>query len=434
MDINIYSLINYNEFDTVMREWTELANLAQSLYNNLPIAAQPSFFEMVLHPCRAGMTMYQMYLAAAKNNLYAEQGRTSANAYLMDVFKYVAADANLTNQYHSLLSGKWNHMMDQTHFGYDNYWQQPMRNSLPGSLSYVQTELNSLTLLMGVTCEGNNGTVPGDDQYHANSGGTLILPPMDPYMSTPTRWIDIFSRGAQPFSYYVNVSASYVAASSQSGTLQASGTANNTDIRTYISVDWASAPVGTSQATIYVQTTSGGVFPFDQQFQYGSQYSTATITVTLQNTKAPSNFTGFIESDRTVSIEPAHFSRNRSSAGATAYYAVIPGYGRTLSGVTLLPATAPTQQPGSSAAPVLQYDFYTFSARANASVTVAIGPTLNTDPRNPVAYAVAIDDETPQIVQPIPVTVSLFSPLSYFFFLPSPFSPCHITRTFVYMC
>ena len=411
MDINFFSLVNYNEFDTVMQEWNNLTSAATSVYNQLPGNARASFFEMLLHPSLAGMTLYQMYYDAAKNNLYAVQGRTSANQYLFKVFDDVANDANLTIAYNSLLNGKWNHMMDQTHFGYDNYWQQPMRNSLPGSLSYVQTQLQALPGVMGVTCEGNNGTIPGDDPFHANGGQSLTLPPMDPFMSTPSRWIDIFSRSANiPINFHVNTTVPYVHASIVDGSLAATGSPNQTDVRVYITVDWANAPVGDTQLIMTVSTTSGTKFPFNQSFPYGPQYNIPEILLTLNNTRSrlPSNYSGFVESEGVVSIEPEHFTQNKSSSNASAYYAVIPGYGRTLSGVTLLPANAPVQTPNTASAPALVYDFYTFEqspAGVNASVVVAIGPTLNTDPTHPVQYAVQIDQQPIQYVQPIPTTV-----------------------------
>lgn len=129
LDYNFFSLVNYNEFQTVISEWTTLAVQAQAVYNQLPPNAKASFFEMILHPSLAGMTLYHMYYATAKNNLYAEQGRNSANQYLMQVFDYVNQDANLTMAYNSLLSmfmitpfvqastdrsidSKWSHMMD----------------------------------------------------------------------------------------------------------------------------------------------------------------------------------------------------------------------------------------------------------------------------------------------------------------------------------
>jgi hypothetical protein len=57
-----------------------------------------------------------------------------------------------------------------------------MRNSLPNSLSYVQTQLEALSGVMGVTAEGQKGVVPGDDQYHGNGGQSVQLPPVDPFL------------------------------------------------------------------------------------------------------------------------------------------------------------------------------------------------------------------------------------------------------------
>jgi len=103
MDMNVFSLVNYNEFDRVIAEWTALVSAAQAVYDQLPSNAKASFFEMILHPSLAGMTLYQIYYAAAKNDLYAEQGRNSANQYLTQVIDWIDQDANLTMTYHGLL-------------------------------------------------------------------------------------------------------------------------------------------------------------------------------------------------------------------------------------------------------------------------------------------------------------------------------------------
>jgi hypothetical protein len=72
-----------------------------------------------------------MYIAAGRNKLYAAQGRASANDEAARVKALFQADIDLTNQYnHTLLNGKWDHMMDQTHIGY-TYWQEPPKNTMP---------------------------------------------------------------------------------------------------------------------------------------------------------------------------------------------------------------------------------------------------------------------------------------------------------------
>lgn len=116
-----YSLVNYNEANTVLSQWSSLVDDAQSIYNKLDSASQPSFFQMVLHPAMAGYVVNQIHVNAGLNNMYADEFRTSTNAIAQKVLDLFNQDHGLTQRYHSLLGGKWNHFMDQTHFGYD-WW------------------------------------------------------------------------------------------------------------------------------------------------------------------------------------------------------------------------------------------------------------------------------------------------------------------------
>ncbi|KAG2412534.1 hypothetical protein HFD88_010091 [Aspergillus terreus] len=379
-----FSLINYHEADNVLQEWADLVKDAQKVYDSLRPAARPAFFEMVLHPCMAGYVVTDIHITAGKNNLYAGQRRTSANALAQKALELFKEDHELTQRYHNLLDGKWTHIMDQTHLGYD-YWQQPMRNTLP-PLAYTQLLEESLAGNMGVSVEGSNASVPGDDRWHSLSSNTLTLPPIDPY--GPDRWIEVYSRGTEGFQFTVSPHDSWVKATPSSGMISPSGA--NTDIRVQLSVDWDKAPAGSSMALINVTVASD---------DYGN-FQMPTVQLPVNKTSAPASFHGFVESDGTVSIEAEHTSRN-TSAGNTSY-AVVPGYGRTLSGVTLLPALAETQQPPSS--PRLEYDMYIFSNVTTAKATVYLGPSLNTNPSRPLKYAIAFNDAEPKIVQFVPST------------------------------
>jgi hypothetical protein len=73
LDATIYSVVNYNEADIVLNEWQTMVADAQEIYDSLPANAQPGFFELVLHSCKAGYILYQLYVNTAKNNLYAKQ-------------------------------------------------------------------------------------------------------------------------------------------------------------------------------------------------------------------------------------------------------------------------------------------------------------------------------------------------------------------------
>ncbi|GFF32340.1 hypothetical protein IFM58399_03176 [Aspergillus lentulus] len=385
IDSSTFSVINYNEADRVQEEWRALVNDAQSVYQKLKDSVRPAFFELVLQPCMAGQIVTDIHITAARNNLYAGQRRTSANSLADQALMLFKDDHALTQRYHKLLDGKWNHIMDQTHLGYD-YWQQPMRNTLP-PLAYTQVLEESLAGSMGVSVEASNASVPGDDVWHSLSSNSLTLPPMDPY-GPSTRWIDVYSRGTHDFTFTVSPYDSWVKASPPSGKISASG--NNTDARIQLSIDWEQVPTGSHMALINVTISSD---------DYGN-FGMPTVQLPVNKTSVPADFHGFVESDGTVSMEAEHATRNTSSADVS--YAVIPRYGHTLSGVTLLPVTIETQQPPSS--PRLEYDMYLFSNVSTVKATVYLGPSLNTDHSRPLKYAISINDAEPQVVQFVPST------------------------------
>lgn len=113
LDPSFYSVLNYNEADAVLAQWSQLADDAQSIYDDLDETYQAAFYEMILHPVLGGQAVHQIYIRAAKNTQYVAQKRTSANDMAMDVLKAFKEDATLTQRYHDLLDGKWNHMLDR---------------------------------------------------------------------------------------------------------------------------------------------------------------------------------------------------------------------------------------------------------------------------------------------------------------------------------
>ena len=89
IDPTTFSVVNYDEADRVVAEWTELTNSAESLAKELSADKQDAFFELVLHPIKASSILTEMYVAAAKNKLYAAQGRASANEWAKKVHELI---------------------------------------------------------------------------------------------------------------------------------------------------------------------------------------------------------------------------------------------------------------------------------------------------------------------------------------------------------
>ncbi|KAI1105587.1 glycoside hydrolase family 115 protein [Jackrogersella minutella] len=394
----VYSIVNYNEGDTILGQWQGLADDAQAIYDQLDEAYQPAFFEMVLHPILGGQIIHKVHINAERNMVYANQHRNSANDMISQVLASFDADAELTARWDSLLDGKWKHMVDQTHFGYDGYWQQPMRNVLP-AMAYVQTAVSSIAGNVGIAVEGLNASIPGDDKYHANSGNTLILPPLDPY-GPVMRWLDVFSRGTLDCDWRAEIDLPWVKLSQYSGIV---GPDNGTDTRVFVSVDWTSAPQAVNNTIANINFTTGC-----GREGFSNWYGQPIVQLPLNLRTVPSNFTeGFVESDKHVAIEGPHFQRvyvpPNAAPDSEITYHTLKNYGRTLGGVTIWPDTTPPQTPES--APALEYDLYLFTNISKANVTLYLSPTQNyLSDKMPLELAVSLfpagaEQAEPQVVQ-----------------------------------
>ncbi|KAI0198547.1 hypothetical protein F4808DRAFT_256222 [Astrocystis sublimbata] len=400
---HVYSVVNYNEGDAILQQWQTLVDDAQSLYEKLDKTSQPAYFEMVLHPILGGQIIHQVHIGAKKNAVYANQHRNSANDRITDVLARFQADAELTARWDDLLGGKWKRMMDQTHFGYDGYWQQPMRNVLP-AMSYVQSAVSSIAGEVGIAVEGLNASIPGDDKYHANSGNTLVLPPLDPY-GPATRWFEVFSRGTTDCDWSATVDLPWVKLSQDKGV---AGPVNGTDSRVLVAVEWSATPKVANTTTANIKFTAGcGKEGFTTWF------SSPVVQVPVITREIPSSFaSGFVESDKTVAIEAPNYQRIHSSTNATVSnttYLTLDNYGRTMGGITLWPQTTPPQTP--STAPALEYDVYVFTNVSKVNVTLYLSPTQNyLSDKTPLEFAVSLfpageAQAQPQVMRFVPDSI-----------------------------
>ncbi|KAJ8507506.1 hypothetical protein ONZ45_g10131 [Pleurotus djamor] len=358
-----YSLIDYREAERVVDGWNQLREASTSIYNSLPNAMKPSFFQTVHHPVLASDIVGRMIIAAGQNNLRASQARLSTNDLADQVEELFMQDFDLETQYHTLLDGKWDHIMDQTHLGY-YYWQQPMTNTMP-PITRVQPKKQALAGVMRIVPEGTLGAWPGDNPNQCSAGfncppPTITLDSNDPFGN---RFIDVGAGGPASFTFKVVSNASWVQISPSSGSISPKAP----EQRVFFSVkDWSS----------------------------------------VSKNEVPSGFKGFVEGAGVISIEAAHATRNTTVAGIT--WTELPGYGRTLSAVTPMPRLGENNGANFTAGsgPVLEYDFVNFNTinnSGNISVTTLVSPSLNANgPDRPIALAIQIDDQPAQIKAFIP--------------------------------
>jgi Glycosyl hydrolase family 115/Gylcosyl hydrolase family 115 C-terminal domain len=362
-----YSLANYGEAERVVGQYSRLADEAEKLGQSLPSEYRDAYFQLVLFPVEACANLNAMYLAAARNQLYAKQGRAATADEGAMVQTLFDKDAELSRQFNKdLAGGKWNHFADQTHIGYTN-WQQPSKNIMP---KVEEIELPAAAE-MGVAIEGT-------DKWWPNEKGEAELPEFD-YHQAQSHSIDVFNRGQEPFDYKATCPESWVLISPESKEGRVWHVEKQQ--RLWVTIAWPQVPAGLHRVPITIRGPGG---------------NEVVIQAVVNNPAAPTRdeIIGFVEGNGGVSMEAAHFTRAVDAPPIK--WQVIPDFGRTLSGVTMFPTTAESQTPGGKS-PHLEYDLRLYSG-GPVRVQAYLSPTLNFTRSDGLKYAVSFDDEEPQIV------------------------------------
>ena len=358
LDQNTYSVTNYREFETVVADYNQLKTDAQQLYAKLSPPYKAAYYQLVLHPVQACANLNEMYFEAAKNKWYAEQGRAATNTAALKVKQLFEQDKEIAHYYNTVLAhGKWNHMMDQTHIGY-TYWQQPRVDAMPAVKEITIPEAAQ----MGVQVEGA-------DQALTDGSATAGLPGFYPWEKNG-HYIEIFNKGKAAFNYSVRSPVPYVIIKPASGKV-------NEQERIWISIDWAKAP----HKTVRVPVTISGP-------------AHKVIVELTVNNKANVKDGSFHETNGYIAIEAQHYQKVINSAQVS--WKVIPGYGRTLSGVTPWPVTAKKQQLNANS-PHLEYRI-NLSDTGSVALETYVSPTLDFGNQQGLFYAISIDNQEPQQV------------------------------------
>ncbi|MDO3384422.1 glycosyl hydrolase 115 family protein [Gilvimarinus sp. SDUM040013] len=361
MGPDTYSQLNYREADRISSELTGLVESAEALYAALPKEYQSVFFQLVLHPVKATYQINELYNSVAKNRLYAHQGRANTNDFAQRAKDLFNADAELSEQYHTINDGKWNHLMSQTRIGY-THWNNPPANTMPVTYHYQPHNQPD----MGVAAEGQAVAWPNT--------GELQLPEFSPYGET-SHYIDIYNRGTKPFEYSAVAAAPWISLSHTAGEVR-------TQQRIFVSVDWSQAPAGAFNSHVFIKGTGWG----------GARVQVKGF---LPTEKTRAKVTGFVEHNGYISIEAPNFSKRKGAADAN--WEKIAGHGRTQGSITVLPVTD-NSYSDLKQAPWVEYDIFVFST-GDIELTALFAPSLEITPGKKLRYAVAINENAPQVIE-----------------------------------
>jgi hypothetical protein len=361
LEPSTYSLIDYLEADRVVSGFQNIVAKAEKVFRRMPESARDAFYELVLFPAKACAQVNELYVAAGKNALYAQQGRASTNVMADKVEALFKADADLMDDFnHKLGNGKWNHFMDQVHIGY-TIWQDPPRNIMP---KVARLQLPD-TADMGIAVEGSRLAWPG-------SAEDPELPVFDAH-GAQRHYLDIFSRGTSSFVFTATPSAPWILLETRKGQV-------DTEFRLWVTVDWNKVPHNSDSGSINISKDGG------------THIDLKVGTFNPPVAGVPPG--AFIEGDGYVSIEAEHYTRNVSSG--LARWEKIENYGRTLSAMSVIPVTAASAEPPRGS-PCLEYAMYLFKS-GKVDVLATVAPTLNFVPNRGLRLAVSFDDQPPQVL------------------------------------
>jgi hypothetical protein len=93
--------------DNVQAAWNTLQAASTAIYNKLPEATKPAFFQLVHHPVLASANLGNLLILAGQANLRATQARLSTNQLADEAEALFEHDFDLESEYHTLLDGQF---------------------------------------------------------------------------------------------------------------------------------------------------------------------------------------------------------------------------------------------------------------------------------------------------------------------------------------
>ncbi|MFO7657834.1 MAG: glycosyl hydrolase 115 family protein, partial [Bacteroidales bacterium] len=361
LESGTYSHLHYKEAIRVAEEYNQLVNQSNDIYQKLPEKYHDAYYQLVQYPVEACATINDMYITTGQNLLFAKQGRVIANELALEARKLYEKDSLMSLYYNkNLAGGKWNNMMNQTRIGYTT-WQQPASNKMP------KVEIvNPLEgAHMGVAVEGS-------DNWWPNCTGKADLPQFDIY-NRQRYYFDIFNRGNTPFIATINTGSKLISVSEEKVEVVK-------HVRIWVDVNWKEKITELTRTPI---TVNGP----------GAKKVVIWAVINPLNEINP-KIPGFVEANGYVAIEAGNVSRIVAANGNS--WQVLPGFGRTNSGIMPVPVTMKSLDRFEECASI-EYDMQ-LTTKGEVTVNLILAPTLNIYNNQGLRVAVSFNDAMPVVL------------------------------------
>lgn len=215
--------------------------------------------------------------------------------------------------------------------------------------------------------------VDGSDLPWPDTAIQATLPQFDVYLNQHY-FVDVFNRGNTPFTVQAISSVPWIRLSESHAKI-------THQKRVWISIDWSRAPQGLHGGIVEFRSDSG-------------QSISVKVNAFRPSEPKHEELKGFVESDRHVSMEASNYTKKID--GVSVRWEEIDDLGRTGSAMSIFPVTSATLL-STTRAPCLEYQMYLFHA-GDVGIETIVDPTLGVTPGRGLRYAIAFDDERPQVV------------------------------------
>ncbi|MFD4971647.1 glycosyl hydrolase 115 family protein [Streptomyces sp. NPDC058424] len=366
----------HRELERVTDEWKALARKADRVARKLPARSRDAWFELVGYEVEATANLYGLRQAEFTNLLYARQGRAATNDLAAQAEAGLERDFALADRFnHEVAGGKWNGFQTQPHIDYGDVerygpnagWQQPEIDNvaIPDVLFPAVRRIEVPRAAgLGVSVDGAEDA---GSWWPGGAATAARLPSFSPYQTRPQQYVELFNRGRTPFEYRIESSAPWLLVDRIRGRVER-------QVRVEVRVDWRRVPSGRAEAKL---TISGAG-------------TTVTVACTAENT-SPRLVRGFVEAGGYVAIDAEHHDR------VVGEWRRLDGVGRTTSGMTPWPVTAPRRTPSAPNSPRLEYEVTLLSA-GEVTVWAEVSPRNPALPTGGLRYGISFDDAAPQTV------------------------------------
>ncbi len=107
-----YSFQNFNDAQQRLSDYQRISDLSNQILSEIPKSYYPAFFELVSYPVMGSYQMNRKFLMAQLNQEQVKENKLAAANWAAEQSKIAFDSINkLTDEYNSMLNGKWNGMM-----------------------------------------------------------------------------------------------------------------------------------------------------------------------------------------------------------------------------------------------------------------------------------------------------------------------------------